>query len=169
MGMNVDLARWAVKGHQDALMFLAHIHDIAHIADDIADGDTDDAMRSTETLLALTLVTLPNNPFYREFFARLNPLVANAVTHWAAANLFERNRDAQYLDRAFVIRSMYATLTIACADIVAGAADAGEWARQVAHRVWSEWTEESVGGYVAEHMQTGNLAGLDPKPGLNDE
>ena len=150
--MNVELAKWACRDHFPAVMFLAHLEDIAHIADDIADGDMDSVGRAVEDLLAWALVTLPCDPFYRENFDRLQPLVANAVTHWATANAFERSGDPRMLDRAFILRSMYATLTVACAAIVAGPVDGPQWSREVATKLWAEWTHESVGDYISEHV-----------------
>ena len=151
--MNVDLARWACLDHAPAVMFLAHIFDIAHTADDIADGDTNDRTTAVETLLALTLNILPCDPFYMEHFDRLHPLVTNAITHWAVANRFERANDEKALERGFVLRSMYATLTVACAEIVAGPINGPLWAREVATRVWAEWTTETVADYKAEHLK----------------
>ena len=150
--MNIELSKWAVQGNMPALMFLAHIHDIAHVADDIADGDAENVGVSTENLLMLTLVVLPQDPFYREHFDRLFPLVSNAVAHWGAANRYERSGDVRLLDRSFILRSLYATLTVAAAEIVAGPVNGPAWAREVATRVWTEWTSESVGTYIQEHL-----------------
>src|SRR5512145_3534021 len=109
--MNIELAKWACNGNMDAVQFLGHIEDIAHIADDIADGDADSVGRAVEMLLAITLVSLPVDPFYSQHIQKLHPLISSAVTHWAAANAFERAVDTKMLDRAFILRSMYATLT----------------------------------------------------------
>jgi hypothetical protein len=158
MAMNLDLAKWAVRGDKNALMFLAHIHDIAHIADDIVDGDVDDAVGAMSQLLSTCLVTLPFDQFYVEHFHRLNPLISSAITHWSVATRIERSKSAGLLDRAFVLRSLYATLTVMAAEIVAGPIDGPEWTRAVAERVWASWTDESVSGYIAEHMRQ------DPPP-----
>jgi hypothetical protein len=150
--MNIELARWAVRGDNEALTFLAHMHDIAHIADDIADGDTDNVGRAVETLLALALVSIPEDPFYQKNAAKLHPIIANAITAWSVANQFERAHDVAMLDRAFMLRSMYATLTTTAAEIVAGPVHGIHWAREVGIRMWREWTEESVSSYMQEHL-----------------
>lgn len=150
--MNIDLARWAVRGDNEALTFLAHMHDIAHIADDIADGDLDNVGRGVETLLALALVSIPEDPFYQKHAARLHPIIANAITHWAVANEYERSRDVAMFDRAFVLRSMYATLTTTAAELVAGPISGIHWAREVGIRLWREWTPENISSYTQEHL-----------------
>lgn len=150
--MNIELAHWAVRGDNEALTFLAHMHDIAYIADDIADGDAGNVGRAVETLLALTLVSIPEDPFYQKNAARLHPIIANAITHWAVANEFERTKNVAMYDRAFILRSMYATLTTTAAEIVGGPINGIHWAREVGIRLWKEWTEESVGSYMQEHL-----------------
>ncbi|HQR23060.1 MAG TPA: hypothetical protein PKV98_19500, partial [Burkholderiaceae bacterium] len=135
-----------------ALTFLAHMHDIAYIADDIADGDTDNVARSVETLLGIALVCLPEDPFYQKHAATLHPIIANAITHWAVANQYERSGDVAMFDRAFVLRSMYATLTTTAAQIVAGPINGIHWAREVGIRLWREWTDENISSYTQEHL-----------------
>ena len=143
-----ELMRWAVRDNRDAALFLAHIMDIAHLADDIADGDADGPLHEhVESLLMQALVTLPANPFYQQNIGHLHPLIANAITHWSVANSIESARDVRLLDRAFILRSMYATLTVAAAQLIGGPL----WAREVGKRVWAEWTAESVSSYIAEH------------------
>ncbi len=150
--MNIELVRWAVRNDQEAMLFLAHVHDVAHIADDIADGDMDNVGRGVETLLTIALVTVPKDPFYQKHFAKLHPLVANAITHWAIANEYERSGDIAMFDRAFVLRSLYATLVVAAAEIVGGPVDGIHWAREVGIRLWREWTDENISTYTQEHL-----------------
>ena len=150
--MNIELARWAVRNDIEALTFLAHVHDVAHIADDIADGDMDNVARGVETLMAITMVCVPQDPFYKKHFDKLQPIVANAITHWAVANEYERTGDVAMFDRAFVLRSMYATLLTTAAEIIGGPVNGIHWAREVGIRVWREWTDENISSYTQEHL-----------------
>lgn len=162
--MNLELARWAVLNDAEALTFLAHMHDIAYIADDIADGDADNVGRAVETLLAVTLVSIPEDPFYQKHAPRLHPIIANAITHWAVANEYERTKNVAMFDRAFILRSMYATLTTTAAEIVGGPVNGIHWAREVGIRLWKEWTDENIGSYMQEHLPPAPpVAVIEPK------
>src|SRR4029077_4314252 len=97
--------------NEEAAQFLGLITECAHFFDDLFDGDTAMTKRDIYNALWMTMVALPRNPFYRQFFAELAPLVSNAIINWRVANELEASPSGETdLRVAFVVRSSYAEL-----------------------------------------------------------
>jgi hypothetical protein len=76
------------------------------LLDDVYDRDELTKEESLK-LVKLTLIDIPNNPFYRSYAIRLNPLMESLYLQWTSANRLEeekRDLDKAYMLRAFIIQ-----------------------------------------------------------------
>jgi hypothetical protein len=141
----LTFATQCAKGNEEAAQFLVLITEAAHFFDDLYDGDTPMTKRDIYNALWLTMVALPRNAFYRQFFVELAPLVSNAITNWRVANFLEEAPAGSDDFRvAFIVRSSYAELIQQTALICGGP----EWAAEVGVRMRRECHSESWKDYL---------------------
>lgn len=140
----LDLVRSVLKDHPAAVAFYMVLFGVAHFWDDLIDRDKPISDESINGVMWNVLVTLPNNPFYRQHFDTLNPMLVNAIANWQTANTFERGDDERLHQVAFVARSDYANILIQCAYLIGGR----EWMLEVTPLIRSEWTEEDFAAYA---------------------
>lgn len=124
--MEDPLVERALKGHQEALLFLRAMGRLLHWFDDLIDKDRQVTDAETYEALWTALIELPQNTFYAEHQSVLQPIVANSIVNWRVATNIERNRAAETGDLviAYVTRSSYIDLATMCALLIGGA----EWA-----------------------------------------
>lgn len=109
--------------------------------DDLIDKDPASDERVNNAFY-LALVTLPRNPFYRENFALLNPLMESAVFDWWTANEYETEK--KHLHTAYMLKTGIHTIITMSARIIGGA----EWAKQVNSdmrslgETWEQYSKE---------------------------
>lgn len=135
---------FALKGHAGATAFISMVCNALHIWDDIKDGDKPLTIKHTDDMMYLALVALPRSTFYQENFALLNPILEVAILNWHAANAMEATDSLDDKRIAFIIRSDYCNLLIACARIVGGY----EWAMQITPTIRRFWHDEGFDGYL---------------------
>ena len=136
------LARWC-KGDEDAVRFLMQFFYACHFWDDLVDGDHD---RSTEVVdvMWLCMVDIPANPFYRQHFDALHPVIVAAGNDWLAANELERKGD---LDIAYTLRCSILTVVAHAAYIIGGPL----WAREVGLEIRRYGQRQTLQEYKEEH------------------
>ena len=139
----IDKISEVLLGDVAAVDFFMQIHGILHLVDDLTDRDKPVSNEAIEKGMWSALVDLPRNPFYRRHFDTLNPIVANSILNWGAANEFEKHDDAR-LEIAFVIRSDYANVLIQSAYLVGGK----DWAVKVTPIIRQLWTRETFQDYL---------------------
>lgn len=100
--------------------FLLAIHDIAHVWDDLIDKDKQLSDDQINDAFFKALVVIPNNPFYRQHFGALQPLVVTAILNWLTANKLEDAGSEDDKRIAFVTRSAYTDLITYVAMLVGG-------------------------------------------------
>ena len=72
------LTRWS-NGNKQAAEFMMNVAAITRLADNIADGDSEDPVLDMANLLYRATVTLQLDPFYAENKVALFPVMANAI------------------------------------------------------------------------------------------
>ena len=131
-----DLVEQAANGDADARDFLLTLIHVAHVWDDLIDGDKPVAAEQIHCAFEAALLWLPRNPFYQRHAAELHVLLQNSIRNWQLANSIERNHEAGLYPAAFVLRSSYADIVAQVAYITGGpklALTIGMKARRHAH------------------------------------
>lgn len=95
--------RWAC-GNQDAVNLLHCISQIARLADDIVDGDSENRFADMGRLWFQTLVVVPSNPFYQQNRAALASVLANIGLTWEATEDWRHSEAEKTRMFAFVLR-----------------------------------------------------------------
>lgn len=128
-----------------AVDFVETVGRLSQVWDDVVDGDIseDQIPETVNNMMHTALFVLPNNPFYRQNFVALNPMMQMIVNDWHDANALERGTRH---DRtvAFVLRDRLASLVVQCASIVGGEA----WARTVGPRIRRYFFDETLDQYL---------------------
>lgn len=142
MTYEAGLIHWAMRENEDATRFCEQILFVAHLWDDLVDGDeagTDRINRAFWT----ALVDLPGNPFYQRHYAHLAPVIRRAAGDWMDANDLEKGASH---DRslAFVLRDAVHGVIIEAAYLVGGY----DWMREVSMVIRRKWHDETLDEYV---------------------
>jgi hypothetical protein len=152
------ILREVLSGHEPAIDFVETLFDVLHFWDDLIDKDVCVSDSDINEAMWKALIVLPNNPFYRQYYSQLQPLLVNAIVNWQTATEFERADDSnpdkrRLLEIAFVARSDYANILIHCVFIVGGR----EAVLAAAPYLREHWTEESFDDYCSA-LQAEQLA-----------
>jgi hypothetical protein len=148
--MDAEQAAWieklspVLKGDQWALQYCIDVMFIAHLWDDLIDGD----FRSKEDIneaFRIALIDIPKNPFYLAHIGDLRPLMMNVILQWQDANVLEKgNREDRA--KAFMLKASVLQLFNYCAYLVGGPA----WAIEVGPDV-RRFYVESIDDYIGEN------------------
>jgi len=128
---------WALQGQADAMALFFAWFEVCHFWDDLIDRDKPLQDAAIDQAMTVALIEMPRNPFYRQHFADLQPVMAQAVLDWRAATQMERAPAADSdLDIAYILRCSYIAVITACAALIGGmgwAAEVNVAARRMAH------------------------------------
>lgn len=131
-----DVLLKLMRGDEAAARFLATMYSVAHVWDDLIDGDQTVSPDEINQTFCDLLVVLPRNSFYTRHFDYLNPILSNAITNWRIATSLERDGNEYEKQIAFILRSSYVDLVTQCALLIGGAeyaVTAGKQARILIH------------------------------------
>ena len=149
--MNVHRLKFIreILGNESATRFIELLFDLFHFWDDLIDRDKPLSDEDINRAMWSAAVLLPANPFYRQFFLQLQPLIVSAITNWQVANRLEREEsDSDEKDRkrkqiAFIIRSDYANILMQSIFLLHGQ----ERAVELGPYIREHWTEEDFDAY----------------------
>lgn len=131
-----NLIEQAANGDREAMDFLRTLVSVAHVWDDLIDGDKLVSAEQVHCAFEAALLWLPRNPFYQRHAGELNVLLQNSIRNWQLANEIERQRETALYPASFVLRSAYADILAHVAYITGGhklALTIGLEARRQAH------------------------------------
>ena len=134
----------AMRGNADAYALVMLLDWIANTWDDLVDHDVEVFDAEVNVMMWRCMSEIPRNPFYREHFADLQPLIEAAMLSWRMATYVERCGEPSDLRWSYVIRSAYVDIVVACARIIGGDGYAVECGIRL-HR----WIHEDFDVYVA--------------------
>lgn len=120
---------------KDAIDWLVMLYDSVQVFDDYADGDPV-KREDLDKLIWTTLISMPNNRFYKDNSEALWPLIATAILKWQASDTVERNKKANAI--SFVWRAGYYDIVLMVYAICFGSAKA----RKDAHVIMSLYGEK---------------------------
>lgn len=139
---------WSL-GNRDAYDVMAEFHKIAHLIDDMVDGDVEADQRSQAMLqiLEFCLVRVTDLPFYANNFLSYRPVVMQALLLYDEANRLEKEPDEELKCAAFVFRGSEELIYYHTAYLVGGLEHAVK-VREEYRRLWmmndtfEEWKQE---------------------------
>lgn len=102
-----DISRLCLKwaNHDEsAARFLENIAHVARIADDIADGDAQDAHQAMADLLFRTMIVNSTNSFFLRHKEALTPVICNAINMWVLSEEWRHAKERKTRMFAFVYR-----------------------------------------------------------------
>lgn len=140
-----ELLNKVLRGDPFAISFCKIIWGVSQVWDDLVDKDKELTANDINKTMWDLLVTLPNNPFYRDNFDILNPLVQSAIVDWLDANeLVNGNRESKIA--AYVLRDSVTTIVIHCARLVGGF----DWMREISVEVREALYDEPIENFLGD-------------------
>lgn len=112
-----------------AVDWLCTLFDVIQAFDDLHDKDKPVGHKELDALIWSTLVSLPQNQFFRVNQDALWPLVANAILKWHGANACESSHNANAM--SFAWRAGYYDIVLMVVGVVHGHQYAAENASSV--------------------------------------
>lgn len=147
-----EFVHMAVKGNRDAMVLLDQLYFVAHLWDDLIDNDRRRSQEEINRAFVITLVELPRNPFYARHFHHLNGVLVESISAWMLANDMEQRMlvedDDTAAAQAYTLRTLYNSMTTACAFCVGGF----EWSQGVARMMKQD--EAFLDGSFDEYAKT---------------
>lgn len=126
-----------LQGNKEATDFVCDMFVVLHIWDDLIDKDKELTDAEIHYAFWLALMQLPCNPFYIRNFNTLQPILANSIINWQAANKMENEGSTKDEAIAFILRGAYTDLLTMSAYLVGGLSwvtqitpDIRRWAHQ---------------------------------------
>jgi hypothetical protein len=95
--------KWA-NGDKSAATFLMNVAAMTRLADDIADGDSEDQVADMAHLLHRSIVTNGTNTFFRTHTSELAPAMANAIMMWLKSEKWRKSTNRKTRMFAFIYR-----------------------------------------------------------------
>jgi hypothetical protein len=135
-------------GNQDALNMYRMFVDLLHTWDDLVDKDNGGTEDDINRAFLTTLVYLPANPFYRSIQDHIFPMWLTVVSGYAAANKFEREKDAHGIEIAHSLRYAAGNIIAYAIHVCVGPEEA---AIQVPD-MWKSVFYERFDDYRKEHL-----------------
>ena len=140
-----ELLNKVLRGDPFAISFCSIIWGVSQVWDDLVDKDRELTANDINKTMWDLLVTLPNNPFYRDNFDILNPLVQSAIVDWLDSNdLVNGNTESKVV--AYVLRDSISTIIIHCARIIGGF----DWMREISIEVREALYDEPIENYLGD-------------------
>jgi hypothetical protein len=116
--------KWT-RGNKDAANFIEQFFYLCHLWDDLVDGDKKRSVEEINMAFWAALVLIPENPFYRQNWADLQPIIVAAINDWHTANALEEAPEGR--DIAYTLRCSIITIISHCAYLCGGY----HWLREV--------------------------------------
>lgn len=121
-----------LKDDKQALAYCLDLLYIAHLWDDLIDGDKHPSLEAINQAFIKSLAAIPNNLFYRQWQPILLPMMHNAMVMWLEANDL-RAGDPDQRTAAFTLENAVVGILHFCI-LVKGST---EWARLVGPEFWT--------------------------------
>jgi hypothetical protein len=135
-------------GNQDALNMYRMFVDLAHLWDDLVDGDKETTEDDINNAFLICLIYLPANPFYRSIQEQVWPMWLTVVSAYQTANKFERDKDPHGVEIAHGLRYAAGNIMAYAVHVCVGA----EKAKEVLPEMWKSVFHERFDDYRKEHL-----------------
>lgn len=141
-----ELLHKVLQGDLRAIHFCETLFSISQIWDDIIDCDNNFTDSDVNGMMWKAIVTLPNNPFYQQYFDILNPLLQASIVDWMDSNKLCNGTPEEKI-AAYVLRDSLTNIVIHCARLVGGF----DWMAEVSMEIRRSLYDEPIEIYLKEH------------------
>lgn len=128
----IDRLEYYLKGDRVALLFCLDLLYVAHLWDDLIDGDKERSIEDINQGFIKSLASIPSNQFFELCRPALMPMMYNALIMWLEAN---KLKDGGPEDRLVSYCLDNAVIEIIHFCILAKGGP--DWAREVSGEFWS--------------------------------
>ncbi len=154
---------WVCRGNRDAADFLHLFFLVCHLWDDLIDKDCPRSDEHINHAFWCAFVEIPRNRYYKTFQADIQPVMANAIQEWFAANALEADERP---DIAYTLRCSIVSLVHQAAEICGGY----EWALEVGSDIRKYMQAETYDEYLGElHAERRDSSISRDEPDLGQE
>lgn len=115
-----ELLELACMGNTSAISFLETVGAITQVWDDLIDRDKPVSDYDINEAFMGCLINIPRNPFYRENFLDLQPVIEHVILQWITSASIEKSGVESLLPITFVTRGAFNDLITRCAMIIGG-------------------------------------------------
>ena len=136
-------------GDGHAVRFCEMLFTVSQTLDDLVDRDKPRTDTDIIRAFHIALIALPENPFYRNHFDYLRPMLAMALQAYTDSVALEKSGAPHALSLAFVLRDRLTDVVIQCARLTAG----WEHAQRIAEEVQLYFQDETLTQYKAGHLE----------------
>jgi hypothetical protein len=145
-----------LEGHPAAASFCRDLLDVLDVWDDLVDRDKPVCDEQINHAFQTAIFRFAANPFYQQHQLSLLPIMNAAAINWEVATTLERGGQVSDLNIAFILRSSYVDVLVACVGLTCGpqaALAAALLLRSAAH---SEGLAQYVENLQAERRERGD-------------
>jgi len=131
-----NLDYWLI-GNTQAVQFCLDMIKAIHLWDDLIDKDTKIEDEDINEVFTFLMVDMPMNPFYVLNQRDIAPMMNTIILKWHTANVFEKEKKVNDVDKAYVLRAELYQLFVLCATLIGGR----EWGRDMSVNIWRLYDE----------------------------
>ncbi|XPV77039.1 MAG: hypothetical protein ACNI27_03725 [Desulfovibrio sp.] len=144
---DAQFVQWALQGNSPAVQLVNDVSFVAHLWDDLIDGDKQLESEHINWAFWVLFVQLQENPFYVEYREQLVPIFRESILAWIDSSEMEKEGGNSRC-MAYTLRTMYDMIITTCAYIIGGYT----WMREVsaAMRRDMSMTDGTFDEYMAE-------------------
>ena len=131
-----NLNYWLI-GNSNAIVFCLDMIKAIHLWDDLIDKDNELKDEEINDVFTFLMVDMPMNPFYAVNHREIAPMMNTIILKWHTANVFEKEKEVNDVDKAYMLRAELYQLFVLCATLVGGR----EWGREMSIHIWRLYGE----------------------------
>jgi len=131
-----NLHYW-LQGNSAAVVFCLDMIKAIHLWDDLIDKDTEIEDEDINDVFTFLMVDMPMNPFYVLNQRDLAPMMNTIILKWHTANVFEKEKEVNDVDKAYMLRAELYQLFVLCATLIGGRT----WGRDMSVNIWRLYGE----------------------------
>lgn len=126
-----------LMGNTNAITFCLDTIKAIHLWDDLIDKDTKIEDEDINDVFTFLMVDMPLNPFYGINQRAIAPLMNTIIVKWHTANVFEKEKKGNDIEKAYMLRAELYQLFVLCATLIGGR----EWGREASISIWRSYSE----------------------------
>ena len=131
-----NLNYWLI-GNSNAIVFCLDMIKAIHLWDDLIDKDNELKDEEINEVFTFLMVDMPMNPFYAVNQRDIAPMMQNIILKWHTANVFEKEKEVNDVDKAYMLRAELYQLFVLCATLIGGR----QWGRDMSVSIWRSYIE----------------------------
>ena len=131
-----NLNYWLI-GNSNAIVFCLDMIKAIHLWDDLIDKDNELKDEEINDVFTFLMVDMPMNPFYAVNQRDIAPMMQNIILKWHTANVFEKEKEVNDVDKAYMLRAELYQLFVLCATLIGGR----QWGRDMSVSIWRSYIE----------------------------